>query len=158
MRGSGRLIMTGSLGRVLRESAQTALSHLRSRAEAFGVAPDFFEKADIHVHIPAGSIPKDGPSAGVTIAVALVSLLTGRPVHQDVAMTGELTLSGDLLPVGGIRDKLLAAQQSGFARVLLPAANRPDALELEDEVLLAIRPVFVESAKQAVDEALQPQD
>eukprot|EP01022_Parablepharisma_sp_SALTPOND_P018109 TRINITY_DN2940_c4_g1_i1.p3 TRINITY_DN2940_c4_g1~~TRINITY_DN2940_c4_g1_i1.p3 ORF type:complete len:572 (+),score=220.70 TRINITY_DN2940_c4_g1_i1:7906-9621(+) len=154
MHGTGKLTMTGSLGRVLRESAQTALSYIRSQAELLDIDPDFFENSDIHVHIPAGSIPKDGPSAGVTIAVALASLLKGQPVRQDTAMTGELTLSGDLLPVSGIREKVLAAQQAGFTRVLLPAGNIRAMDNLEHEVADSVTAVFVDNAAQAVQEAL----
>lgn len=154
MPGKGKLTMTGSLGRVLRESAQTALSCIRSNAQAFGVDPGFFAESDVHVHIPAGSIPKDGPSAGVTIAVALVSLLTGRPARLDTAMTGELTLSGDVLPVGGIREKLLAAQQAGVTRVLLPQANGGDVDELDADILAGVEPVRVENVERAVRESL----
>lgn len=155
MHGTGRLTMTGSLGRVLRESAQTALSYIRSQAMILGIDPNFFEDADIHVHIPAGSIPKDGPSAGVTIAVALASLLKDQPVRPDTAMTGELTLSGELLPVSGIREKILAAQQAGYTRVLLPASNRRDVADLEKEITGSVTAVFVDNAAQAVQEALQ---
>ncbi|MFW5733552.1 MAG: S16 family serine protease [Oceanidesulfovibrio sp.] len=155
MHGTGRLTMTGSLGRVLRESAQTALSYIRSQAGPLGIEPDFFQNADIHVHIPAGSIPKDGPSAGVTIAVALASLLKNQAVRQDTAMTGELTLSGELLPVSGIREKVLAAQQAGFTRVLLPAGNKRDMDDLDDEIAGSVTAVFVVNAAQAVQEALQ---
>ena len=123
MRGHKQLILTGSLGDVLQESAQTALSYIRSHAEAFGLDPDFFTESDIHIHLPSGAIPKEGPSAGVTIALALLSLLTGRPARRDVALTGELTLSGRILPVSGIREKVLAAQRAGVTVVVFPKAN-----------------------------------
>ncbi len=134
MRGHKQLILTGSLGTVLQESAQTALSYIRSHAEAFGLDPDFFTDSDIHIHLPSGAIPKEGPSAGVTIALALLSLLTGRPARRDVALTGELTLSGRILPVSGIREKVLASQRAGVKVVVFPKANEVDIVNLEDEV------------------------
>ena len=123
MRGHKQLILTGSLGDVLQESAQTALCYIRSHAESFGLDPDFFTESDIHIHLPSGAIPKEGPSAGVTIALALLSLLTGRPARRDVALTGELTLSGRILPVSGIREKVLAAQRAGVKVVVFPKKN-----------------------------------
>jgi len=156
MRGSGQLIMTGSLGEVLKESAQTALSYVRSRAAQLGIDDAVFAESDIHVHIPAGAIPKDGPSAGLTIAMAFVSLFTGRPARRDVAMSGELTLSGRVLPVSGLRDKILAAQQAGAGTVLLPARCRAEMESMDEEVRQAVRLVFVDDAAQAVDEALTP--
>ncbi len=154
MKGQGKLIMTGSLGEVLKESAQTALSHIRSNAAEFGIDPEFFETSDVHVHIPAGSIPKDGPSAGVTIAMALVSLLTGKPVRKGVAMSGELTLSGRVLPVSGLREKLLAAQRAGISTVILPAANATEIAALEPDVRTATNIVQVENFRGAVQNAL----
>ena len=135
MKGTQQLILTGSLGSVLRESAQTALSYIRSHAEDFSIDPDFFGGSDIHIHIPSGAVTKDGPSAGVTIAVALISLLTRKPARRDVALTGELTLSGRIPPVSGIRDKCsLAAQRAGVKVVVLPKANAVDAMSLEADV------------------------
>ena len=134
MRGHKQLILTGSLGSVMQESAQTALSYIRSHAEQFGLDPDFFSHSDIHIHFPAGAIPKEGPSAGVTIALALLSLLTGRPARRDVALSGELTLSGRLLPVSGIREKILAAQRAGVHTVVFPKKNEVDLADLEPEV------------------------
>ena len=131
MEGNKQLILTGSLGSVLQESAQTALSYVRSNAGLFGIDPDFFAKQDIHIHLPAGAIPKDGPSAGLTIAIALISLLTGRPARRDVAMTGELTLRGMILPVSGIREKLLAAQRAGARVVIFPERNAVDLNDIE---------------------------
>jgi ATP-dependent Lon protease len=134
MKGSQQLILTGSLGSVLRESAQTALSYVRSHATEFHIDPDFFRDSDVHIHIPAGSIPKDGPSAGVTIALALISLLTGRPARRDVALSGEITLSGRILPISGIREKLLAAQRAGIGTVVFPQGNEVDLSSLEADV------------------------
>jgi len=134
MKGHKQLLLTGSLGSVLQESAQTALSYIRSHAGAFGLDPDFFADSDLHIHLPSGAIPKEGPSAGVTIALALISLLTGRPARRDVALTGELTLSGRILPVSGIREKILAAQRAGVHTVVFPKANEVDLNDLEPEV------------------------
>ena len=156
MRGKGRLIMTGSLGEVLKESAETALSYLRSHAPQFGMDEYFFEESDIHVHIPAGAISKDGPSAGMTIAMALISLLTGRPAHPDVAMTGEFTLSGRVLPVSGLREKILAAQQAGVRMAILPERNRRDMESMDEEVRSAVELLFVNSIDEAIDAVLLP--
>jgi ATP-dependent Lon protease len=134
MKGNKELILTGSLGSVMRESAQTALSYIRSNASRFRIPEDFFDTHDIHVHVPAGAIPKDGPSAGATIALALLSLLTGRPATRDVAISGELTLSGSILPVGGIKEKILAARRAGVKTVVLPSRNRADMDDLGPEV------------------------
>ncbi|MCF6187664.1 MAG: endopeptidase La, partial [Desulfobulbaceae bacterium] len=150
MRGSTNLILTGSLGEVLRESAQTALSYIRSHTEALGIAPDFYDKSDIHIHLPAGAVSKDGPSAGVAMAVALVSLLTDRPVHRNVSITGEMTLTGQVLPVGGIREKLLAGVRTGCVKVVLPAKNREDVASLSDDVTGHLELVYVDSLDEAI--------
>jgi ATP-dependent Lon protease len=134
MPGSGNLILTGQLGNVMQESARAALSHIRQRASELGIPADFLSKQDLHIHVPAGAIPKDGPSAGVTMATAIVSAAKGIPVEADVAMTGEITLSGLVLPVGGIREKALAARRLGIQTFILPEMNRPDLLELPQEV------------------------
>jgi ATP-dependent Lon protease len=155
MRGSGKLILTGSLGDVLRESGQTALSYVRSQAHQFGIDETFFEQSDIHVHIPAGNIPKDGPSAGLTIAVALISLLTDRPAKRDVAMSGELSLSGRVLPVSGLREKILAAQQAGVHKVIFPKQNEITAHTLEADVTQDVELYFVETINPAVDLVLE---
>ncbi|WP_310599749.1 endopeptidase La [Desulfobulbus sp.] len=151
MPGSGTLLLTGSLGEVLRESAQTALSFLRSRAGDFGIAEDFFKDADVHIHFPSGAIPKDGPSAGITIFAALLSLLTKRPARRDVALTGEMTLTGRILPVSGIREKVLAAKRAGVQLVLLPQANREEVEALEVDVVEGIRLQLVVQAGEVVE-------
>src|SRR5581483_4124784 len=129
-----RLVLTGMLGDVMRESAQAALSYVRSTAGRLGVDPAQFEGKTVHVHVPAGAIPKDGPSAGVTIVTALVSLATGRPVRSDVAMTGEITLRGKVLPVGGIKEKVLAARRAGIKTIILPKRNERDLEDIPPEV------------------------
>jgi len=134
MPGKGSLMLTGQLGDVMKESAQAATSFVRARAKAFGIDENFLEKADLHIHVPAGAISKDGPSAGVTMFVALTSMLTGIPVRPDVAMTGEITLRGNVLPVGGIKEKLLAAHRAGIKRVILPERNKKDIVDVPDEV------------------------
>ncbi len=134
MHGTGKLQLTGQLGDVMKESAQTAMSYVRTRAKAFGIPEDFLEKSDVHIHIPAGAMPKDGPSAGVTMMTAIVSLLTGSHVRHDVAMTGEITLRGRVLPVGGVKEKVLAAHRAGIKRVILPERNTADLDEVPEEV------------------------
>jgi ATP-dependent Lon protease len=131
--GGGRLTVTGQLGEVMQESVRAALSWVRSHAESLGIDPSWFSEHDVHVHVPAGAVPKDGPSAGITIATALVSLAGGRPVSSDVAMTGEITLTGQVLQIGGVRDKVLAAQRAGISKVILPRENKPDLAELPEE-------------------------
>jgi ATP-dependent Lon protease len=157
MVGHKQLLLTGSLGTVLQESAQTALSYIRSHAEQFGLNPDFFTDSDIHIHLPSGAIPKEGPSAGVTIALALLSLLTGRPARRDVALTGELSLSGRILPVSGIREKVLAAQRAGVTVVVFPKANEVDIANLEDEVKEGLEIVLTEAIEPLVDLVLLEQ-
>ncbi len=143
MNGKGQLVLTGQLGDVMKESAQAALSFIRSRAKWLGLEENFLEKTDIHVHIPAGAIPKDGPSAGVTMFVAMASLLTGKPIRNDVAMTGEITLRGLVLPVGGIKEKFLAAHRAGIKRVILPERNRKDVIEIPEQPRKEIEILFV---------------
>jgi ATP-dependent Lon protease len=133
--GSGNLELTGTLGDVMKESAQAAVTYARSRSELFGLEPNFHEQIDVHIHIPEGATPKDGPSAGITIAVALISALTDTPTRADVAMTGEITLRGRVLGVGGIKEKAVAALRSGMRRVVLPSANASDLELLPEEVL-----------------------
>jgi len=151
MKGSSRLLLTGSLGEVMQESAQAALSYLRANAGSFNLSEGFFTDRDIHIHVPAGAVPKDGPSAGLTIAAALLSLLYGLPARRDVALTGELTLSGRILPVGGVREKVLAAKRAGIRLVIFPAANRSDFEDLPAEVCESLQVEFVDSLKKATD-------
>ncbi|MBX6753294.1 MAG: endopeptidase La [Thermorudis peleae] len=154
MPGRGNLTITGQLGEVMRESAQAALSFVRSHAQAFGIDPDFMKDTDIHIHVPAGAIPKDGPSAGVTIVTALVSLLTGIPVRSDVAMTGEITLRGQVLPVGGIKEKALAAQRAGIKTFILPKRNELDLDELPSALRENMRFVLVDRIEDVLREAM----
>jgi ATP-dependent Lon protease len=153
--GKGRLILTGQLGEVMRESVQAALSIVKNRAGAFGIDPAVFESSDIHVHVPAGAIPKDGPSAGVAMFMALVSLMTERTVRSDTAMTGEISLRGLVLPVGGIKEKVVAAARAGIARVMLPARNRKDFDDIPDEVRDTMAFVWLDTVEQAVAGALE---
>ena len=152
--GSGRLILTGQLGDVMKESAQAALSLVKSQSESLGLDPALFEKSDIHVHVPAGAIPKDGPSAGVAIYTSLVSLLTNRTVRNDAAMTGEISLRGLVLPVGGIKEKTVAAHRAGIRTVLLPARNRKDLDDIPESVRRELEFVWLERVDDAVAHAL----
>jgi len=156
MPGSKNFQLTGSLGNVMKESARAALSYVRSRAEKWGIDPEFFANSDIHLHVPAGAQPKDGPSAGVTMATALVSLATGRPVRCDVGMTGEITLRGQVMPVGGIKEKMLAAHRAGLKTVILPQRNEADLEDLPDDVREALNFVFVKTVDEVLDAALLP--
>jgi ATP-dependent Lon protease len=151
--GKGRLTITGQLGEVMQESAQAALSWVRAHAEHLGLPEDWFAKHDVHVHVPAGAVPKDGPSAGVTMATAMVSLVRKEPVSPDVGMTGEITLTGQVLPIGGIREKVLAAQRAGLKRVILPRENEPDLGELPAETRDAVEFVLVDSVEEVFEAA-----
>ena len=155
MPGSGKLILTGQLGDVMKESAQAALSLIKSRARRpRHRSPALFEKSDIHVHVPAGAIPKDGPTAGIAMFTALVSLLTDRTCASDTAMTGEISLRGLVLPVGGIKEKVLAAHRAGLQRVLLPARNQKDFEEIPESARHALEFVWLETVDDAVRTAL----
>jgi ATP-dependent Lon protease len=157
MAGSGSLTLTGQLGDVMKESARAALSWFRAHAAAFGADPDFFKNAEIHMHVPSGAIPKDGPSAGVTLATALASELTRRPVRGDIAMTGEITLSGRVLPVGGIKEKVLAARRVGIREVILPRQNEKNVNEdLTPELRKELTVHYVSSVDEVLLLALQP--
>jgi ATP-dependent Lon protease len=155
MYGTGKLQLTGQLGEVMKESAQAALSYVRTNAERYGIAKDFLEKSDLHIHIPAGAMPKDGPSAGVTMFTALVSMLTGIRVRHDVAMTGEITLRGRVLPVGGIKEKVLAAHRAGVRRLLMPERNKPDLEEVPKEIKDELEFVFVQRMDQVLENGLE---
>ncbi|MCR5665128.1 MAG: endopeptidase La [Oscillospiraceae bacterium] len=154
MDGSGKLELTGNLGDVMKESAQAAVSYIRSRAKELGVEPDFYKTRDLHLHFPEAAVPKDGPSAGVTVATALVSALTGAPVRHDVAMTGEITLRGRVLPIGGLKEKTMAALRAGVQTVIIPEENRADLAEIDQTVRQALRFVCVRRMEEVLDAAL----
>jgi ATP-dependent Lon protease len=154
MPGKGKLTITGKLGEVMQESAQAAMSYVRSRAELLGLDKRFLENVDIHVHVPEGAIPKDGPSAGVTMATTLVSALCRIPVRKDVAMTGEITLRGRVLPIGGLKEKVLAAHRGGIKKVLIPKENEKDIREIPKKVREKLQIVCVDHADEVLREAL----
>ena len=156
MPGKGNLLMTGQLGDVMKESAQTALTYVRSVCPQYGVTDDYFEKHDLHIHIPEGAVPKDGPSAGITMATAMLSAVTGRRVFAKVAMTGEITLRGRVLPIGGLKEKILAAKMAHISKVLVPDKNRPDIGELSKEITKGLEIVFVRAMEDVVKEAFLP--
>jgi ATP-dependent Lon protease len=156
MEGKGNLQITGQIGDVMQESAQAALSYLKSRVDTFGIDPDIFEEIDIHIHIPEGAIPKDGPSAGITIATALISAFTERPVRKEVSMTGEITLRGNILPIGGVREKILAAHRAGLKTILLPEKNAKDLVEVPKKVRDDLKIIFVHHMDEVIDVALLP--
>ena len=154
MPGKGELVLTGQLGDVMKESAQAGISYIRSVADKYGIAPEFFQKNDIHVHIPEGAVPKDGPSAGITMATAMLSAIIGREVRADVAMTGEITLRGHVLPIGGLKEKLLAAKYAKIKQVLVPKDNKPDIQEMDAEILDGLKISFVDNMNEVLHEAL----
>jgi ATP-dependent Lon protease len=155
MPGKGKLLLTGKLGDVMQESAQAAMSYVRSRAAVLGLDPDFYRHLDVHIHIPEGAIPKDGPSAGITLAVALVSALTKIPVRRDVAMTGEITLRGKVLPIGGVKEKLLAAHRAGNRTIILPRDNEKDLTDIPANIQQELTIRSVDDMDDVLDIALE---
>jgi len=153
--GKGKLTITGQLGDVMQESAQAALSYIRGKSAALGLPRDFYRNLDIHLHVPEGAIPKDGPSAGITIGTALASALAKIPVRRDIAMTGEITLRGKVLPIGGLKEKLLAAQRAGVFEVILPKANEKDIPDLPEALKSAMKLHFVDQMDEVLKIALQ---
>jgi len=151
MKGKGNLILTGSLGDVMKESAQAAMSYIRSNSGLLNISDNMFEEYDIHIHVPAGAIPKDGPSAGLTIAVALISLITDRPCKRNVALTGELTLTGRILPVGGVKEKVLAAHRAGVKSVVFPAKNEADIKDIPEDIKKDLDIIKINELKEVVD-------
>ena len=155
MPGKGEILLTGQLGDVMKESAQAGISYIRSVSSQYTTFPiAFFKEHDIHIHIPEGAVPKDGPSAGITMAAAMLSAITEIPVRADIAMTGEITLRGRVLPIGGLKEKLLAAKQAGMRTVLVPAKNKPDVEEISMEIRKGLEILFVEHMDQVLKEAL----
>jgi len=155
MRGKGHLTLTGQLGDVMKESAQAALSYIRSRSNTLGIKDDIFSKTDLHIHVPAGAIPKDGPSAGITMATAIASAITGRAVRKDIAMTGEVTLRGRVLPIGGLKEKALAAKRMGIKKVIIPKRNRKDLEDIPKYIKKDMEFVFAETMDDVLEAALK---
>lgn len=165
MPGKGKMVTTGKLGEVMQESIQAAMTVVRSRSARLGISEDFYQKNDIHIHLPEGATPKDGPSAGIGICTAMVSLLTGIPVRADVAMTGEITLRGEVLPIGGLKEKLLAAHRGGIKLVMIPEENAKDLAEIPDNIKnrLDIHPVkwidqVLQLALERMPEPIAPEE
>ena len=156
--GRGKLLITGKLGEVMQESAQAALSYVRSKAQSLGLPPEFYRKIDIHVHVPEGAIPKDGPSAGITIATSIASALLKIPVYRDVAMTGEITLRGRILPIGGLKEKIIAAHRHQIKTVLIPRDNEKDIKEIPARILKAVDLVPVDHMDEVLKKALVVDD
>ena len=147
-------MLTGQLGDVMKESAQAGISYIRSVVSKYGISQVFFQENDIHVHIPEGAVPKDGPSAGITMATAMFSAIIGKPVRADLAMTGEITLRGRVLPIGGLKEKLLAAKYAKIKEVLVPKTNKPDIKELDEEITDGLKITFVENMNEVLERAL----
>jgi len=158
MKGKGHLTLTGQLGDVMKESAQAALSYVRSKAKSLGINEEIFSKIDLHIHVPAGAIPKDGPSAGITMATSIASALTGMPVYKNIAMTGEVTLRGRVLPIGGLKEKTLAAKRMGITKVIMPKRNRKDLEDIPKYIKKEMEFVFAETMDDVLKEALKKND
>ena len=154
MPGKGELLLTGQLGDVMKESAQAGISYIRSVSDQYEIDPEFLQKHDMHVHIPEGAVPKDGPSAGITMATAMLSAIIEKPVRADLAMTGEITLRGRVLPIGGLKEKLLAAKYARIKEVLVQEKNRPDIEEMDREIIQGLDIRFVDNMKEVLGEAL----
>lgn len=154
MPGKGEFQLTGQLGDVMKESAQAGISYIRSVSEKYQIDKEFFKEYDIHIHIPEGAVPKDGPSAGITMATAMLSAITKRKVRKDVAMTGEITLRGRVLPIGGLKEKILAAKNAGIKTICVPRKNEPDVEEISQEIKKGLEIVFVENMQQVLETAL----
>ena len=152
--GSGAQVLTGNLGDVMKESCKAAITYIRSRAASLGIDPDFYKTRDIHIHFPEGAVPKDGPSAGITICIGVISALTGIPVRRDLAMTGEITLRGRILPIGGLKEKTMAAMRTGVSTVIIPAANEPDLDEIDPAVRRALTFVTADNVDSILELAL----
>ena len=157
MPGKGEFLLTGQLGDVMKESAQAGISYIRSVAEEYHIDSEFFQTHDLHIHIPEGAVPKDGPSAGITMATAMLSAITKTPARANVAMTGEITLRGRVLPIGGLKEKLLAAKTAGIEKVLIPLENRADVSEMDEEITKDLEIVPVSSMKEVLEHALVQQ-
>jgi ATP-dependent Lon protease len=158
MPGKGNVTVTGKLGEVMQESAKAAMSYARSKSEALGIAPEFYSENDIHIHVPEGATPKDGPSAGITICTSIVSAITGNPVKRDIGMTGEITLRGRVLPIGGLREKSIAAHRSGIKKIIFPKENEKDLKDIPKSVLSAIEFEAVSHMDQVLEHALVKKD
>ena len=154
MDGTGKLELTGNLGDVMKESAHAAVSYIRTRCKTLGIEPDFYQKKDIHIHFPEGAVPKDGPSAGITICMAVISALTGIPVHRDIAMTGEISLRGRVMPIGGLREKTMAALRTGIHTVIIPAENESDLQEIDPLVRSALNFITTDNVDKVLTTVL----
>ena len=154
MKGAGKVQLTGKLGEVMKESCEIAISFIRENAQKLGINPDFYKNSDIHIHVPEGAVPKDGPSAGVTVTTALVSMLSGKAVKRDVAMTGEITLRGKVLPIGGLKEKTLAAYRAGVKTVIIPKKNEKDLADIDSEVLKNLNFITATTVFDVLENAL----